>query len=170
MAKIDDEGFIEITGRLSRFSKIGGEMVPHLRIEEALLAIVEGDTESRKRERPEPTGEAPDSPTATTELKLVVTAVPDEKKGERIIVLHRPLGRPIAEIVKDLEQSGLPNLWLPSRDSFIEVEEIPVLGTGKLDLQAVQRLAREKTGTARPAAATKDNASSTPKEVQRQED
>ncbi|QDT37863.1 AMP-binding protein [Stratiformator vulcanicus] len=125
-ARIDDEGYIHITGRQSRFSKIGGEMVPHLRIEEELSRLC-GDCDEGN-------------------LKVAVTAVPDPKKGERIIVLHTGLDRPVEEILKELEQAGLPNLWLPGRDSFYEVEAIPVLGSGKLDLKALKQTAMDKSG------------------------
>lgn len=128
IAEIDDDGFIRITGRLSRFSKIGGEMVPHIRIEEELLTIVE----------------IPGSD--DTDIKLAVTAVPDEKKGERLIVLHKRLSKTVAEILKELGIRELPNLWMPSADSFLEVESIPLLGTGKLDLKAVKDMALKAFG------------------------
>lgn len=120
IAEIDDDGFIKITGRLSRFSKIGGEMVPHIRIEEELNRIVE----------------VPGSDDA--DMKLAVTAVPDEKKGERLIVLHKKLPKTVGEILKELGSRNLPNLWIPSADSFLEVESIPLLGTGKLDLKGIK--------------------------------
>jgi len=120
---IDDDGFVFITGRQSRFSKIGGEMVPHIQIEEAIIEIV---------------GESEDV------LNVGVASVPDEKKGERIIVLHTKLNKTPSEIVKGLSAKGLPNLFLPSEDSFFQVESIPLLGTGKLDLRGLQQLALEK--------------------------
>ena len=120
---IDDDGFLFITGRQSRFSKIGGEMVPHIQIEEAIIEIV---------------GESEDV------LNIGVTSVPDEKKGERIIVLHTKLNQSPSEIVKGLSAKGLPNLFLPSEDSFFQVDAIPLLGTGKLDLRGLQQLALEK--------------------------
>jgi acyl-[acyl-carrier-protein]-phospholipid O-acyltransferase/long-chain-fatty-acid--[acyl-carrier-protein] ligase len=122
IALIDADGFIQITGRLSRFSKIGGEMVPHIRVEEVLQGILS------------PGGE---------ELKAVVTAVPDAKKGERLVVLHTAIDRTPAELCKALADAGLPNLWNPGPDSFHEVAEIPVLGTGKLDLKRLRDLAIE---------------------------
>ncbi len=127
-SKIDDDGFIEITGRQSRFSKIGGEMVPHLKIEEALCKIVDE--------------EDADEP----EINLAVTAVPDAKKGERIVVVHKRLPKPVEKILKDLAETGLPNLWMPSQNSFLEVDEIPLLGTGKLDLKGLKQTALEKFG------------------------
>ena len=122
IAKIDKHGFIEITGRLSRFSKIGGEMVPHLNVEEAIQQFVQGDNQD--------------------ELLVVVTSVPDEKKGERLVVVHKKMDKTPQEICDHLKQSGLPNLWIPDPASFLEVEEIPVLGTGKLDLKGLADLAK----------------------------
>ncbi len=134
-ARIHEDGFIEITGRQSRFSKIGGEMVPHIRIEETLAAIVDGNGDDRDEDG---------------QLNVAVTAVPDSKKGERIIVLHRELQKPIDKILKQLADSGLPNIWIPSRDSFLEVEEIPVLGTGKMDLKKVKDTAMDAFGPTEP--------------------
>ncbi|MDA1213676.1 MAG: AMP-binding protein, partial [Planctomycetota bacterium] len=131
IAKIDDDGFITITGRLSRFSKIGGEMVPHLRIEELIAKIID-DAE----------------PTDEPDLKVAVTSVPDAKKGERLIVLHKKLTISVDQILKKLCDSGLPNLWIPSSDSFFEIEQIPILGTGKLDLKGIQTTARDLTAVA----------------------
>ncbi len=129
IAEIDDDGFIKLTGRLSRFSKIGGEMVPHVRIEEELLRIVE----------------VPDSD--DTDIKLAVTSVPDAKRGERLVVLHKKLPKPVNEVLKELATRDLPNLWIPSADSFREVEHIPLLGTGKLDLKAVKQQALDAFAT-----------------------
>ena len=123
MGLVDEEGFVHITGRLSRFSKIGGEMVPHLRIEESLLKIVE------------------DPSSTEAGIPLAVTSVPDPKKGERLIVLHRPLTKPVKQIIDELAATGLPTLWIPSSDGFIEVPEIPILGTGKLDLKGIKQTA-----------------------------
>jgi acyl-[acyl-carrier-protein]-phospholipid O-acyltransferase/long-chain-fatty-acid--[acyl-carrier-protein] ligase len=121
IAFIDTDGFIHITGRQSRFSKIGGEMVPHIRIEEAIQKILGLDE---------------------TQLNVVVTSVPDERKGERIIVVHTPLTMSPKGICEQLSKIGVPNLWIPSVDSFLEVEAIPILGSGKTDLKAVSDLAK----------------------------
>ena len=125
MGMVDDEGFIHITGRMSRFSKIGGEMVPHLKIEECLLKITD------------------DPSNADAGIQVAVTSIPDEKKGERLIVLHRPLTKSASQIIDELSKCDLPNLWIPSQDCFIEVPEIPILGTGKLDLRGIKQLALE---------------------------
>jgi acyl-[acyl-carrier-protein]-phospholipid O-acyltransferase/long-chain-fatty-acid--[acyl-carrier-protein] ligase len=127
IAEIDEEGFIRITGRESRFSKIGGEMVPHLRIEECLQELI-GEDENDEQ----------------AELKIAVTAIADEKKGERLIVLHTQLPKTPQELAAGLKSKGLPNLYIPSTESFIQVESIPVLGTGKLDLRGLKDMAEEK--------------------------
>jgi acyl-[acyl-carrier-protein]-phospholipid O-acyltransferase / long-chain-fatty-acid--[acyl-carrier-protein] ligase len=120
---VDADGFIHITGRESRFSKIGGEMVPHIQIEEELNKIVGGDEDI---------------------LKLAVCGVPDEKKGEKIIVLYTELPEEPDAIIKKLIAAGLPSIYIPSPDGFIKVDAIPILGTGKLDLRGLQTLAKEK--------------------------
>ena len=76
----------------------------------------------------------------------MVTSIPDERKGERLIVVHVPMCNSPDEVRQQLAAAGLPNLWIPSQDSFLEVESIPVLGTGKLDLKAVAELAKRHFG------------------------
>ena len=126
VAEIDAEGFIKITGRISRFSKLAGEMVPHLRIEETLNRVLGLDD--------------------AEEIKLVVSAVPDAKKGEKLVVLHTGLAIPTEDICRKLAAAGLPPLWIPAADSFRQVPQIPLLGTGKLDLKGVKDLAMKKFG------------------------
>ena len=130
IARLDAEGFITITGRESRFSKIGGEMVPHLTIEEAVNEAL-GASEG--------------------ELLAVVTAIPDTAKGERLIVFHLPASRDPAWIVRQLLDRGLPKLWVPAADSFAEIAEIPVLGSGKLDLRRLRELADQRFAAAESA-------------------
>lgn len=127
VAEIDADGFIKITGRQSRFSKIGGEMVPHIRVEEEIARALELDDAG---------------------VALAVTAVPDPKKGERLVVLHTGLPQPPASICHRLSEAGLPPLWIPSPDSFRQIEEIPLLGSGKLDLKRVKQRALEEFGAA----------------------
>jgi acyl-[acyl-carrier-protein]-phospholipid O-acyltransferase/long-chain-fatty-acid--[acyl-carrier-protein] ligase len=123
VALIDDEGFVQITGRQSRFSKIGGEMVPHIKIEELLADLIGGDEEDG--------------------LKAAVTAVPDERKGERLIVLHTKIDKSPDALREGLSGAGLPNIYIPSADSFREIAEMPVLGTGKLDLKGLKQMAMD---------------------------
>jgi acyl-[acyl-carrier-protein]-phospholipid O-acyltransferase/long-chain-fatty-acid--[acyl-carrier-protein] ligase len=117
---LSEDGFLKITGRLSRFSKIGGEMVPHGRIEEALQDAAKADSQV-----------------------FAVTAIGDPKKGERLAVLTTLDDPKVDEALHKLGEMGLPNLYLPRRDHVFKVDAIPMLGSGKLDLRAVHRLAEE---------------------------
>jgi acyl-[acyl-carrier-protein]-phospholipid O-acyltransferase/long-chain-fatty-acid--[acyl-carrier-protein] ligase len=119
LAKMDEDGFVTITDRLSRFSKIGGEMVPHQKVEEELHHIV-----------------------GHQDRAFLVTAVPDEAKGERLVVLHTPLnGLDVHGLWRQLNEKGLPNLWVPRERDFVQVEEIPLLGSGKVDLKRAKEIA-----------------------------
>lgn len=115
---LDADGFLHIVDRLARFSKIGGEMVSHLKIEEALNEVVASG-------------------------RCVVTGIPDERRGERLAVVYTGSTTP-AEMIQQLEAKGLPALWIPKRDQFRLVDSIPVLGSGKVDLMAVRALATEE--------------------------
>ena len=127
IATIDKDGFIRIVGRESRISKIGGEMVPHILIEDEITKIIASRWSSDSE----------------GDVVAAVSAVPDERRGERLIILIRQLPIPAEEVCKLLHQAGLPNLWIPSPRDFFHVESIPVLGTGKLDLRAVKALAEK---------------------------
>jgi acyl-[acyl-carrier-protein]-phospholipid O-acyltransferase/long-chain-fatty-acid--[acyl-carrier-protein] ligase len=120
VAQIDEDGFVRITDRLSRFSKIGGEMVPHIKVEDKLQEIV-----------------------GASEQVFAVTAVPDEKKGERLIVLHTLGEDELAACFAKLARSDLPLLWKPRPDQFRKIAAMPYLGTGKLDLRRLKELGSE---------------------------
>ncbi len=118
---LDPDGFLKITGRLSRFSKIAGEMVPHLGVESAIMDAAGVD-----------------------EMALAVTAVPDDKRQERLVVIHAKLPIEPAEICKKLLAAGLPKLWIPAAEDFIQVEAVPRLGPGgKVDLRRLKEIALE---------------------------
>ncbi|MCA8960654.1 MAG: MFS transporter [Planctomycetes bacterium] len=133
VAKLDRDGFVTITGRLSRFSKIGGEMVPHLRVEEMIQRVID--------ERQACSIEAREAGECA---EVAVTSVPDTDKGERLVVLVSRVTVPTDEIIEALRDSGLPKLWIPRADSFLEVESLPKLGSGKLDLKAIGELATQR--------------------------
>jgi acyl-[acyl-carrier-protein]-phospholipid O-acyltransferase/long-chain-fatty-acid--[acyl-carrier-protein] ligase len=118
IAAIDDEGFVRITDRLSRFSKIGGEMVPHIKIEDKLHELA-----------------------GVTEQVFAVSALPDEKKGERIVVITTLSAEKLAPVLEKLPQCDLPALWKPRANQFFRVDALPMLGTGKIDLRGVKQLA-----------------------------
>jgi len=119
IAAVDEDGFIRITDRLSRFSKIGGEMVPHMKIEEVINEVL-GAAAS------------------------VVTAVPDEQRGEKLVAFYTQNGITREELWIKLNQSELPKLWVPRRENLYLIESIPVLGSGKADLKKVKALALEQ--------------------------
>jgi acyl-[acyl-carrier-protein]-phospholipid O-acyltransferase/long-chain-fatty-acid--[acyl-carrier-protein] ligase len=75
---------------------------------------------------------------------FAVTAIPDERKGEQLAVLHTLDETAIPETLKKVAASGLSNLLIPRRDHFVKVDRLPVLGTGKLDLRGVKRIALER--------------------------
>jgi acyl-[acyl-carrier-protein]-phospholipid O-acyltransferase/long-chain-fatty-acid--[acyl-carrier-protein] ligase len=118
IATVDEDGFLRITDRLSRFSKIGGEMVPHIRVEETLHELIGADGQV-----------------------LAVTAIPDEKKGERLVVIQTLKDEALKDLLEKLAKSDLPALWKPRPDQFIYVEKLPYLGTGKLDLRKLREIA-----------------------------
>lgn len=118
VAKMDIDGYLTITGRLGRFSKIGGEMVPHELIEFRIQEILGSD-----------------------EREVAVCAAPDPARGEKLLVLHTKMGKSPQDLIRELREQDLPNLWIPREKDFRHVDEIPLLGSGKLDLAAVKRLA-----------------------------
>jgi len=132
IASIDEDGFIHITDRLSRFSKIGGEMVPHIKLEDAINEI---------------TGDACSA----------VTAVPDPTRGERLVAFYTRRDIAPAALWDLLAGTSLPKIWLPRRDALVPIDEIPTLGTGKVDLRRLRDMAAAlpaSSGTTASAAAS----------------
>jgi acyl-[acyl-carrier-protein]-phospholipid O-acyltransferase/long-chain-fatty-acid--[acyl-carrier-protein] ligase len=86
---------------------------------------------------------------------FAVTAVGDERKGERLIVLHTLTDTQVATALEKLATFGLPNLFIPRRDQFIKVDALPLLGSGKLDLKAMRQVA-ESSERERELATTKE--------------
>jgi acyl-[acyl-carrier-protein]-phospholipid O-acyltransferase/long-chain-fatty-acid--[acyl-carrier-protein] ligase len=76
-----------------------------------------------------------------SEQTFFVTGVPDEKKGERLVVLHKLLEKDLPPLLEKFANADLPNLWKPRGDAFFRVENFPLLGTGKLDLRATKEMA-----------------------------
>jgi acyl-[acyl-carrier-protein]-phospholipid O-acyltransferase/long-chain-fatty-acid--[acyl-carrier-protein] ligase len=115
IARVDEEGFLFLTDRLSRFSKIGGEMIPHGALEDALRQ---------------------DCPAA--EPCVAVVGAPGGEAGEDLVVCYTPSAGDVETLLGALKRRGLPNLWLPRRTNFFKVPSIPLLGTGKTDLRALR--------------------------------
>jgi acyl-[acyl-carrier-protein]-phospholipid O-acyltransferase/long-chain-fatty-acid--[acyl-carrier-protein] ligase len=116
---VDHEGFLYIEGRMSRFSKIAGEMVPHETVEEAIAKELQSDHEG--------------------ERKIAIVGIPDEAKGEQLVLLSAVHGLDPTDLRYRLLERGIPSLWIPK--VIIEVLEIPHLASGKLNLKACQTIA-----------------------------
>jgi len=125
LAVMDETGFIFITDRLSRFSKIAGEMVPHLKIEEAIADVID-------------------------DSECLVTGVPDEARGERLVGLYTNADVAPDALWTRLNESELPKLWIPKREHLFVIDAIPQLGSGKVDLRKARILAAELTGERTP--------------------
>ena len=120
IVSMDEDGFLMITDRLARFSKIGGEMVPHLKIEETLLKGL-----------------------GTHEHVVAVTSVPDAKKGEQLVVVYVEGACEADRLREIIARSDLPNMYRPRAENYVGVETIPILGSGKLDITGLRGLATE---------------------------
>src|SRR5881398_2684049 len=120
IGRFDEDGFLYIEGRLSRFSKIGGEMVPHEAIEHKIVDLLDL---SGKDER-----------------MVAIVGVQDEAKGEALVLLSA-VDIDLAELRKKLQEAGVPNLWIPK--NVHRVEAIPVLASGKLDLARCTEIAKK---------------------------
>ena len=121
LGRFDEDGFLYIEGRQSRFSKIAGEMVPHETVEtkvhEALGLPSNG------------------------ERLLMIVGVPDEAKGEALVMLST-VDISQTDLRAKLVDMGVPNLWVPR--TIKRIEALPVLGSGKLDLKGCRDLALAK--------------------------
>jgi acyl-[acyl-carrier-protein]-phospholipid O-acyltransferase/long-chain-fatty-acid--[acyl-carrier-protein] ligase len=124
LACVDSDGFLQIVDRLARFSKIAGEMVPHLKIEEAVREIA-------------------------SDLPCAVVGIPDEQRGERLALLFAQSEITPAQLWQRLSETALPRLWIPKRENIYAVDAIPALGTGKLDLRGAKAKAIELASASR---------------------
>lgn len=123
IARVDEDGFLIIEGRLSRFSKIGGEMVPHETVEDHITRALGLDTDSERR--------------------IAVVGIPDEEKGEALVLISTVASEAVKQELIQLRytllERGIPSLWIPKR--LVRVEQIPVLASGKMDIRACEKLA-----------------------------
>ncbi len=120
IASLCSDGSIIITGRLSRFSKIAGEMVPHELVEHAIGEIINHE-----------------------DRVIGVTGKSDSKRGEKLVVFYCAPELEPDSIIQKLRERALPNLWIPKREDFVHIDRLPLLGSGKLDVQSLKRMADE---------------------------
>jgi acyl-[acyl-carrier-protein]-phospholipid O-acyltransferase/long-chain-fatty-acid--[acyl-carrier-protein] ligase len=120
IGRFDEDGFLYIEGRLSRFSKIGGEMVPHETIEQKILSVLQTADHSDR--------------------VIAIVGAADEAKGEALVLLSS-IDIDLSQIRTALSEIGVPNLWIPK--AVRRVEAIPVLASGKLDLAGCKKIAQE---------------------------
>ena len=125
VGRVDADGFLYIEGRISRFSKIAGEMVPHEAVEAAINKVLGLDGE--------------------TERRIAIVGIPDAQKGEAILLLSTIAGPALDQECIDLRykllDEGLPSLWCPKR--IVPITEIPVLASGKLDIKGCESLVKK---------------------------
>ena len=117
IGRFDEDGFLYIEGRLSRFSKIGGEMVPHEAIEHKIVDLL--------------------GFSGRDERTIAIVGVQDETKGEALVLLAAA-DVDLTQLRTKLHEAGVPNLWIPKK--IQSVESIPVLASGKLDLKKCKEL------------------------------
>ncbi len=120
LGRFDEDGFLYIEGRLSRFSKIGGEMVPHEAVEQRINDSLGISGESDR--------------------VIALIGVPDEAKGEALVLLSS-IEINLQKLRSDLSEAGVPNLWIPKM--IRRVDAVPVLASGKLDLRRCKEIAEE---------------------------
>jgi acyl-[acyl-carrier-protein]-phospholipid O-acyltransferase/long-chain-fatty-acid--[acyl-carrier-protein] ligase len=133
VGRLDEDGFLFIEGRISRFSKIAGEMVPHMTLEHKIVEALDLHPAA---------GEGP---------PLAVMGVPDEKKGESLVLLTT-VRVDIAALRKKLLEMGLTSLWIPKVAHMVPA--VPILASGKLDMRECLRLAKEAVAPAVSSVAT----------------
>ena len=122
LARFDEDGFLYIEGRISRFSKIGGEMVPHESLEVKILDALGGGNEETR--------------------SICIVGVPDPSKGEAVVLLStREID--LGDLRSKLLDMGVPPLWIPK--VIKRVPAIPIQASGKLDLQACKKAALDRT-------------------------
>lgn len=118
IARMDEDGYLHICGRLSRFSKIAGEMVPHEMVEKIINEICRSENRA-----------------------VAVGSIPDPGKGEALLVLYTDeMPFTPEEIVDQLRERSISNLWIPKATNFCKVDQLPLLGSGKLDLSLLREI------------------------------
>ncbi len=121
---VDEDGYIRILGRVKRFAKVGGEMVSLNAVEGYATQLWPHNTHA-------------------------AVALPDSRKGERIILFTDMADAKTEEMLAWAKTHGASELAVPKR--IVSIDEIPLLGSGKTDYVALQRMAAEQFAEARAA-------------------
>ncbi len=121
---LDEDGFLTVTGRISQFSKIAGEMVSHMAVEEELFKV-----------------------SGAGAGELSVASVPDDRRGERLVVVYSRMDKEPLQVVDELKKGALPNLWVPSASDFLKVDVLPVMPNGKLNLRQIKQIALQQANS-----------------------
>lgn len=129
IGRYDVDGFLFIEGRISRFSKIAGEMVPHGTVEQKIILFLKDQIEKGAIQDDE------------REPGSFVMGIPDASKGEALVALttHEIDQTALRNYLSD---AGVPNLWIPKQ--LHTVDAIPTLASGKLDLRNCKALLDER--------------------------
>ena len=121
IVRLDELGFLSIRGRAKRFAKIGGEMVSLTALEEEMERLWPG-------------------------VRCAMAVVRDERKGERIILVTEKKDASREEMTAHLKAAGYAEVAIPKK--LLPVGKLPLLGSGKTDYPALDRLASETAGAA----------------------
>ena len=117
VVSIDDEGLVRLKGRVKRFAKIGGEMVSLTAVEELAAGALGG-------------------------ARCAAVSIPDSRKGERLVLFTEHPDPEVGIVAAHAKAQGAPELAVPKR--IVRLDAVPVLGTGKIDYPALQRLAEDE--------------------------
>ena len=111
---VDENGFVTILGRAKRFAKIGGEMVSLTAVENVINNFL-------------------------NEIPSAVVSVPDEKKGEQLILVTEKENLDLKNMLEYFKEKQYSELWVPKK--VIYTEALPLLGTGKIDYVKIKEIA-----------------------------
>ncbi len=93
-------------------------MIPHIAVEESIHGLLNSEDQV-----------------------LAITSIPDDKKGEKLIVIYTEQAGSEETLHTLVFKSEMPNLWKPGKSSYVKTEALPILGSGKLDLKSLREIA-----------------------------
>lgn len=111
------DGFITIKGRAKRFAKLAGEMISLTAVEMYISKL-------------------------WPNYHHAIVSIPNEKKGEQIILLTDYHQANREDLIAYVKQNGLNELSIPKK--IIIAGEMPILTTGKIDYKTVQHVVEKE--------------------------